>query len=188
MAQLSPVIMNGLADVAWAPMNVAERWIILSGAVTDDDIARAVASIASYSSKIGVRDTIEETTAAMVKAKGFVVGGGLMFRDDDFCVEPSCCCGLEGWREWAAVKKGGQSPWMGHDPMPWIDCTGDAAIVWTDDQKSAQSVTVSYQAIQDALNVAARDLADFAERLRSWGASTGAHKDVAETFVRVFEV
>ncbi len=187
MPQLVPVIMNGLADVDWAPLKLTERWIVLSGEASDDDVARAIAGIATYSSEIGVRATIAETSAAIVNAKGFVVGGGLLFRDGDFAVEPGCCCGLEGWRDWYAVKKDGQSPWMGHDPMAWIDCTGDTAIVWSD-EIDARSATVSYEALREALDVAARDIAAFVERLRAWGKANGAHPKLPDVFARVFDV
>ncbi len=190
MAQLLPVIENCLPDrrVDWAPATGSERWIVLSGETLDKDVARVVASIARYNnSEIGLRDTLQETSAAIVDAEIFVVGGGLLFREGDFVVEPGCCCGLESWREWFAAKKGGQSPWMGHDPMAWIDCSGDTAIVWLD-EFNAQAATVSYEALRDALNVAARDLADFVERLRAWGAANGTHPELPDVFARAFDV
>lgn len=46
-------------------------------------------------------------------------------------VNPSCCCGREGWREWDQVAPG-QSPWLGHTPTPWTEHLGDKIRVWPD--------------------------------------------------------
>ena len=144
MLELLPVIENGGA-ADWAPTSDAGRWIALSGDTSDQDIARVVASIAAYSRKIGIRETLAETTTAIADTPAFVVGGGLMFRLGDFEAAPGCCCGLEGWREWEAVGRNGQSPWLGHDPMAWIDCTGERAVFW--DDEDGRSVDVGYDEI-----------------------------------------
>ena len=46
--------------------------------------------------------------------------GGFIILADDFRVEPSCCCGLLGWIEWRDLSPGSYSPWLGHNPSPWI--------------------------------------------------------------------
>jgi len=184
---LSPVIENSYAAVDWAPAPGAERWIVVSGQTSDADIVRAIASIASYSRNIGVRSSLRETTSAIAETPSFVVGGGLLLRTGDFMVAPSCCCGLEGWREWYAVKKGGQSPWLGHDPMPWIDCSGDLAVAW-EDEKHRRSATVTYEAIRIALDQAEHDLAQFVERIRAWGSRHDADPRLADHLKAVFHI
>ena len=185
MLELLPVIENGGA-ADWAPTSDAGRWIALSGDTSDQDIARVVASIAAYSRKIGIRETLAETTTAIADTPAFVVGGGLMFRLGDFEAAPGCCCGLEGWREWEAVGRNGQSPWLGHDPMAWIDCTGERAVFW--DDEDGRSVDVGYDEIAAALVIAGANLTAFVARLRAWSAQHGCDPRLADHFKRIFYV
>jgi hypothetical protein len=176
MLQLLPVIEDG-SPTDWAPQAETGGWIVLSGETSDRQIARAIATIAGYSAHIGVRDPLATTTKAIAATEQFVVGGGLIFRLGDFEAAPACCCGLEGWREWEWVKKGGDSPWLGHDPMAWIDCSGDEAVFWSDE--NGESVSLAYDQILAALAVAAADLEAFVERLRAWGANHGGDPRLA---------
>lgn len=61
------------------------------------------------------------------------VPGGLLARDTEtgVSIPPSCCCGLEDWREWVSVPRGGQ-PWLGHSPTPWIEHLDGAVRIWPD--------------------------------------------------------
>lgn len=185
--QLLPVIEGGFIGADWSPPRGGDRWIVLSGETSDDDIVRVIGSIAGYGTRIGVQDTLRATTAAVADASSTVVAGGLLFRAGDFVIEPGCCCGIETWREWYGVKKDGQSPWLGHDPMAWIDCSGDAAVVWSD-EANGESATVAYAEIRDALGVAASDLAAFVGRLRDWSLQNNTDPRLAETIKRNYSI
>jgi hypothetical protein len=46
-------------------------------------------------------------------------------------VNPGCCFDLEIWRDWLDVAHGG-TPWLGHDPSPWIEHAGQTILIWPD--------------------------------------------------------
>src|SRR5262249_8922686 len=104
------------------------------------------------------------------KADALIVPGGLMIRTEALEIAPSCCCGLESWREWYRVAPEGSSPWLGHSPMPWVECRDDCAVIWADGELGNQSVNVSvaYSKVDDALQSAHAALVAFTARLSSW--------------------
>lgn len=70
-----------------------------------------------------------------LEAKEIVMSGGLIFQEDDRKIVPSCCCGLEQWKEIVEGIRNKRSPWMGHDPYPGCMYEGDMIIVCSDDIK-----------------------------------------------------
>lgn len=60
------------------------------------------------------------------------VSGGVVFSDEKHSIHPSCCCGVEAWKEVydSIIQK--QSPWMGHDPFPMMTYSDNEVIVWSD--------------------------------------------------------
>lgn len=69
----------------------------------------------------------------IIEADCLIAAGGLLARDTQtgVAILPSCCCGLESWREWTAVPRGGQS-WLGHSPAPWVEHLDNAVRIWPD--------------------------------------------------------
>ncbi|WP_372661103.1 hypothetical protein [Amycolatopsis kentuckyensis] len=70
---------------------------------------------------------------AIVEADRLIAAGGLLARDTrtGVAIPPSCCCGLESWREWTDVPRGGR-PWLGHSPAPWVEHLDNAVRIWPD--------------------------------------------------------
>jgi hypothetical protein len=191
MFRLIPVVETGYDGERfnWVP-DADHRWVELTSATGAGVIARVVAMLAVYN-RIADADTIEEVAAALEGAERLILPGGLIASDGGVAILPSCCCGLESWRDWAEVAPGAASPWLGHDPEPWVECGPDRAIVWEDigDTPNLRSVSASYPEIAAALRAAQADLAGFTERLSEWLSSHApANRGLADRFAEQFHV
>lgn len=121
-----------------------------------------------YSDGTGNPDTPEIAIKTLLSRETEVVAGGIAVIAGDFRLYPSCCCGLEDWVEWRNIKKNGASPWLGHDPDPWIDTSGDRAILHNGMNTGKESIDVSYEELLVAVENASVALSQFLEKLRSW--------------------
>lgn len=169
MLSLTPVVEVTRSDIAfeWAQLDAPFEWIALGPDCSDNDVALVVATLAVYN-RIASSGSIADVVRAIEAAGGLVLPGGLRARVGDFEIEPSCCCGLEGWREWQTLKPGAHSPWLGHDPSPWIECKSDAAVLWAGEAKQSPNVAVSYAEIDNAVAAAHAALLGFSARLAAW--------------------
>src|SRR5215510_7543506 len=111
----------------WAPSDASRECVMLDAGVSNDDIACVVATLASYNF-VDSPGSVEDAARALKEAETLHLPGGLMVRSDHLEIRPSCCCGLESWREWYEVAPGGSSPWLGHSPSPWVECKADCAV------------------------------------------------------------
>ncbi|MBU7592843.1 hypothetical protein [Metabacillus halosaccharovorans] len=69
----------------------------------------------------------------LISEEGIVAAGGILFFGECNKVLPSCCCGLESWREILEGVVSGTSPWMGHDPYPIFEYSENRVRLWSDD-------------------------------------------------------
>ncbi|KMN42980.1 hypothetical protein [Bacillus sp. LK2] len=70
----------------------------------------------------------------LLNAESIVMAGGILFiEDEEKMIFPSCCSGLEGWRDIFNGVIEGSSPWMGHNPYPTLQFEDDIVHVWSDD-------------------------------------------------------
>ena len=171
MLRLTPVAGVGWTEheFDWAPSDATFEWVELDANVSNADIARVVAALASYNS-VASSGSLEATVRALERADCLILPGGLMIHTDALEIPPSCCCGLESWREWYAVAPEGSSPWLGHSPSPRVECREDRAVIWADSERGNQSsnVSVAYSDIDDALRSTHVALVAFTERLANW--------------------
>jgi hypothetical protein len=166
-------------------------WVALGSDTSEEDIARVVAALANYN---GITESASVKAVVHELARtgdDLIAPGGLMIRAAGFESSPSCCCGLETWREWFQVKPGGSSPWLGHGPSPWVDCKADAAIIWADGDLGEKSpcITIAYDEIQRALRDADQALSAFVARLSDWlSKNDAANADFVRRFSWAFDV
>jgi hypothetical protein len=115
-------------------------WLALSGELEPADVGTVMAVIAVYNhvsrTPSGEEDDRPSPAAlveGIIRADALIAQGGLRVRDTNtgLTVTPGCCCGLESWHEWDQVVAG-QSPWLGHDPEPWVEHLGPVVRVWPD--------------------------------------------------------
>lgn len=180
-----------------------ETWIQLHEASTPDETAAVVWQLASYNRVWGEAPTwprmeMAEWVHAIVADDALVLPGGLgVFDSDGRSILPSCCAGLESWREWCAFADGGDSPWMGHDPWPGLVKSGETVRVWSDlgvgvSEPPSSSFALEIPVVDFRARLAdvERDLRAFLGVLHRWTDATapGKGKLLADRFDLAFEV
>lgn len=116
----------------WCPLP-PEPWpdfVELSSSATHAEVALVLLQLATYNRK-GAGAPLQP--AELLAAEALVLPGGLMAGDGEQVIAPSCCCGLEGWAEWWLAIDDGSSPWLGHDPSPWLERQDDRFRLWPDE-------------------------------------------------------
>lgn len=195
MPTLHPVIETHSVKVdSWVP--VPEKpwpeFLRLHAGMKDADVALLVAVRVSYGNS-----SSPPLSPAEIAVEGeSVLPGGLLAIDGETRIYPSCCCGIEGWREWLDLLEGGPSPWLGHDPSPGVvaeeggfrvfpDGTDDGSLPGTEG-----SIFFSRQEIEQALREVEIDLRGALEALERW-AQVHIPEDadgVVEAFAATFEI
>lgn len=116
----------------------------------------------------------EDWFAALLECEEIAWPGGLRLSQGERTVRPGCCSGLEYASQWRRDLDAGTSPWMGHDPAPWIEFDQEARLVRQDgglDRDRPQDpvdLRTTRTALDRALADAERDLRDFLDRARGW--------------------
>ena len=171
------LIATALPDIAKPPAwltfpDVRPPWIRLWANTQDDEIALVVATLASFNGPLeGDRAATPEELEADSE---LALPGGLAAVDGNLTILPSCCAGLETWREWLDLVSGGETPWLGHDPAPWVERSHDGFTVWSDgglgDPPAAPLVSVRFSpdAFASGIALVQADLRDFVSRLSNW--------------------
>lgn len=108
------------------------------------------------------------TPQALVAEFTEIAPGGLAISSGDVWMSPSCCCGLERWRSWhKLLRASAESPWLGHDPAPWVECIGDGFMVWADgglggfDPETTARVALSRAELAGGLDFVEKSLRSF---------------------------
>lgn len=150
-----------------------EPWppfVRLSRATTEEEVALVVATLCCYGNSqdepMGSAEALARTFPAVLPGGFAVVGSGRT-------ISPSCCCGLETWRDWTRVLSGGGSPWTGHDPSPLVEVLDGNVNVWSDGAlgsrpPSESPMVFTSEQFEKAVQKAAADLEDFLFPLRAW--------------------
>ncbi|MGB3627147.1 MAG: hypothetical protein WA989_15050 [Henriciella sp.] len=169
MLQFIPCYEGEMDDSPLAPLHP------LSGDMDDAAIFRFVQALCLHGDADAACATPGDAIASLAARDGQVLAGGLVVRDGNFLLEPSCCCGLEDWWHWKDMQPGEPSPWLGHDPAPWIEALPDRIILHLEGGQEPDvprqhdgMLSVSYEAYEAALARAEADLAAFRKRLEHW--------------------
>ena len=145
--------------------------VYLHGKMTDTEIGLVFATIAEYNN-IKLVNNKQIISEQILEAQMLIAPGGIEVSQGKNTISPSCCCGLESWREWTDFLTTGNSPWLGHDPSPWLEIHNDLVYIWSDGGldpvNNAFHIDVSISDFQTALAIVEQDLQDFLLRLKSW--------------------
>lgn len=119
------------------------------------------------------RENAEWSVEALSRNFPEDVPGGFAAVDQGALIAPSCCCGLATWREWLKVRATADSPWMGHDPAPFVEVQPDRICVWADgglgdDSRGGSPIVFSPSEFDEAVLQATTDLSEFENPLREW--------------------
>ncbi len=200
MVTFEPIVEAPLAGPAslWPVADVpADGWLRLSADTSGHEIGLVVRQLVLYN-QLGDGETAADLLARLARAELLIAPGGLRVRDSSsgVVVAPGCCAGLEQWREWERALEDGYSPWLGHDPDPWVEQRGAVIRVWSDGglatprEASEAYVDVAASELPRALERARLDLLGFLEVLERWAAGQAPTdaRLLAESFDRHFRV
>lgn len=134
---LEPVVEigYGLAELPALPLMGTREpgsWMAVDRDSTLADAGLFVAMLAEHAGA-DRRTGVAEAVARVVAAESLILPGGLRASDTvtGKSVVPGCCVGLEDWREWVDLLNH-VSPWMGHDPGPWVEFHTSRLRLWQD--------------------------------------------------------
>eukprot|EP00112_Aurelia_sp_Birch-Aquarium-sp1_P008686 Seg19621.2 transcript_id=Seg19621.2/GoldUCD/mRNA.D3Y31 product="hypothetical protein" protein_id=Seg19621.2/GoldUCD/D3Y31 len=112
--------------------------------------------------------SVDDLITELREEDEFAVYGGFQISDGSVTIGPSCCCGLENWREWRELLNDGVSPWLGHDPTAWAELDEGYVVVWPDEGRAGACVRVSKSEYSEKLAVAEEQLCGFLKKLNEW--------------------
>ncbi|NEQ68301.1 MAG: hypothetical protein F6K21_22930 [Symploca sp. SIO2D2] len=144
----------------------------VSGEMTYPEIGLVVAQLAQYN-QIELTNDKQVVLRDILKAEGLVLPGGIqVISEGKKPISPSCCGGLETWREWIDFLQTGDSPWLGHDPSPWMENQGYFIRIWSDGgmepAKNAFYIDVSRSDFERGLRQVEQELQAFLFCIESW--------------------
>jgi hypothetical protein len=180
------------------PWEVADlgdlRWMRLSAKMTQPEIGAFFARLISYN-HIERSGSLNAILREIVAADSLVLAGGIQAIFKEQIISPSCCCGLEGWRDWQNFLETGETPWLGHDPSPWIERVGDMIRIWSDGRlgdsiENAFKIEVAGAEFDRALNIVERDLLGFQLCIENWceAIEFDLASDLAKKVKQCFEI
>lgn len=155
----------------WLVSNNDFFYIRIYSGISDEEIGSVMLSACLLSSEDTIKETASETLKAFVSDEGFVLEGGLFFKEnDEIKVGPGCCCGLEDWREWFNVPSGKVDMWTGHDPQSLIEINDGVIKIWNDREEKVenQSIEFTVEEMIEHLDKVEKDLNNFLFRLGQW--------------------
>ncbi|HZG16475.1 MAG TPA: hypothetical protein VE710_15905 [Candidatus Bathyarchaeia archaeon] len=109
------------------------EYVVLSEDTSPEDTVLFFICLLGYNDV----DVSNITTAftELIQKEEVVIGGGILFENNSGRkILPSCCSGLEQWRDVLNGVKSKDSPWMGHTPYPTIEYINDTVRVWSDNK------------------------------------------------------
>lgn len=170
--KITPVIQRPYgAEKFWLalPKQPWPSFIELSGETSDADVVLIVYQLCTY----GADAEEPLTSSALVSAFPDALPGGLAASEGEVEIYPGCCCGLEEWTTWMKLIETGDTPWLGHDPWPWIEFVDGNVTIWADggagefDRQTTPHIVTTIDALNSQLERIEPTLRGFAERLKS---------------------
>ncbi|KAI9135143.1 hypothetical protein [Acaryochloris sp. CCMEE 5410] len=154
------------------PLSMIRLW----GEMTYPEIGLVFAQLARYN-QIELANNKHTVLEQILEAESLVLPGGIQIVSEAKVIPPSCCCGLETWREWIDFLQTGYSPWLGHDPSPWVERQGTIIRIWSDGglepMRDAFNIDVSQPEFEKALMGVERELQAFLFSIESWAQDIG---------------
>ncbi|RJL32493.1 hypothetical protein [Bailinhaonella thermotolerans] len=117
--------------------------------------------------------------------------GGLRIHDaaTGLTIMPGCCVDLADWRAWSGAA-GGDAPWLGHRPAPWVEVAGTDLRVWQDGGLGEAGeenffIRVPFSRFAALLHGVRHDLCGFLVAAEEWADATAPAQ--AQALVRVLD-
>lgn len=147
-------------------------FIELSGNMTDDEVGLIFAQLVDYNKLKGECKT-NKLLHQIIQADKLILPGGIQASMANQVISPGCCCGLEMWRDWLRFLKTNVSPWMGHDPNPWIEKIGNVVRVWSNSKAQAFYIDFEISKFIAELDKVQQDLSNFLLKIEEWASKIG---------------
>ncbi len=138
--------------------------------MTPDEVGLFVYQLAAYGNhdEFDLASPLDEVLKYITGKESFILIGGLRVNGaNGVTINPSCCCGLENWRDWEGLLAGENHIWLGHSPDPWIERQGDSIRLWAD-QGSETFIDFQTTELAEGLHTVQRDLLGFLDGLAQW--------------------
>ncbi|MCB5181310.1 hypothetical protein [Streptomyces antimicrobicus] len=155
---------GGVMDAVLEVSEDGGELLALDGSLRPAAVGAALALIADHNDDGGRGGDV---AARLLAADGLLAPGGVRLRDPatGSVIPPSCCFGLESWREWAALAEREEPAWLGHGPVPVLEFDGD--LVRVSDGRA--SVVLEVGKVPDLLYDVQSQLIGFLARVEEWG-------------------
>ncbi|WP_405466322.1 hypothetical protein OG333_15485 [Streptomyces anulatus] len=161
---------------------VSSRFTALSGNLTSAEVGTALMLIARCNDidpDPGAGDDRPPRPAdplgsflhGLLTFEDLFAAGGLRVVDGSTGVTllPGCCNGLEDWRDVYSVLDGTGWAYLGHDPDPVVELSGDRVRLVVDfEQSDSPVIELSAVELRRLLDGVGRDLADFLALAADW--------------------
>lgn len=109
------------------------EYIVLDGETGREMTALFFCALFDYN-HIEFGNSMEMDIDALLSEDCLILSGGTaFFIDAGRYILPSCCCGIECWKEIFQAVRDRESPWLGHDPTPIFSYEGENLYIWSDD-------------------------------------------------------
>lgn len=127
----------------WLTKDKSIKLVKITGLCTTTEVDALLYGILGFNQISLSSKPIESLTVLMqdMKENNVAMSGGLLFQEDEKIIKPSCCCGLEQWKEIVNDIKAKQKPWLGHDPWGTCIYEEDKTIVCSDDIEMYQEIS-----------------------------------------------
>ncbi|MFP4008503.1 MAG: hypothetical protein ACLFV6_10950 [Spirulinaceae cyanobacterium] len=156
------------------------KFVRLWGGMSEAEISLFIMQLADYN-EISLNNDLLIIINFILMEKELVLPGGIAAISSKKEIKPSCCSGLESWREWVDFLNTEQTPWWGHDPSPWVELQGDSVRLWSDGGlypvRKAFYLELSRSQFKGAIASVQADLQAFLSALGNWGMA----KEIPET-------
>ena len=172
-AHLYPVVQ--FWDGPLCPWHITEIYssIRLSGNMIEEEVGSVFAQLVNYNdlpSGGEAKDVLDK----IINSSRLILPGGIQVRETAAkVINPGCCCGLEGWREWLRFLQTGTSPWLGHSPMAYVEKVDSLVRVHSSEKAGAFHIDFEYSKFKAQLKKVQQDLIDFLLIIEIWAAGLG---------------
>lgn len=140
MTRVQAVITNPFFDKPlWLPKAESLENAYLSKNSSAEDVVIFLTVLCGMND-IDINKEPNKVVKELINTDEIVLSGGIAFESHSHVILPSCCCGLEQWKEVLDAVINKKSAWLGHDPFPSIEYLDQSVRIWSDDYYGVMNV------------------------------------------------
>lgn len=148
MGKVNAIIQDPYFDQpSWLSKAEYRETVNLSKLSTLDDAVLFFTLLCGYNN-VDVDRESADVLNELITTDEVALRGGIAFEDKDKVILPSCCCGLENWRDLLEAVLSKKGIWLGHDPFPSIEYVDNTVRIWSDDFSGVMRKDLSEQELQ----------------------------------------